>query len=72
MTIKKFLLLGSVLAGGAVLASKDRRDRLLRAARDFLDSARKQLEERRGPIDIGSGPGRDVGRATDAVPPPPP
>ena len=59
MTLKKFLVLGSALAGAAVLANKDRRERLLRSTRDFLEDARKRLEARAEPVDIGRGQGTE-------------
>ena len=65
MTLKKFLVLGSVLAGAAVLANRDRRERLLRSSRNLLENARKRLEARREPIDIGTGTGANVTTATD-------
>jgi len=70
MTFKKFLVLGSALAGAAVLANKDRRDKLLRSSKDLLDNARKKLEARRGPVDVGTGTGANVTTATDYPTPP--
>ena len=43
MTIKKLAVLGSVLAGAALLQNKERRERLMRSATDFLHTTRDRL-----------------------------
>ncbi len=41
--IRKLAALGTILAGAAYLQNKDRRDRLMSAAKDFLGGAREKL-----------------------------
>jgi hypothetical protein len=57
MTLTKFLVLGSAVAGVVILSNKNRRDRLLRSAKDFIDDARRKLEMRNQPVDVGTGTG---------------
>ena len=58
MTLTKFLVLGSAVTGVVLLANKERRDRVLTSAKDFIDNARRKLEVRSQPVDVGSGTGR--------------
>ena len=70
MTFKKCLVIGSALAGAALLANKERRNRLFQSSKDFIDNARKKLEAKRAPVDIGTGVGANVTTASDYPSPP--
>ena len=57
MTLKKFLVVGGALAGAAMLANKDRRNRLMQSTKDFIDNARRRIAVTREPVDLGTGTG---------------
>jgi len=57
MTLTKFLVLGSAVTGVVLLSNKERRDRLLTSAKDFIDHARRRIEVQSQPVDVGTGTG---------------
>jgi len=57
MTLTKFLVLGSAVTGVVLLSNKERRDRLLTSAKDFIDNARRRIEVQSQPVDVGTGTG---------------
>ena len=72
MTLTKFIVLGSIVGGAVVLSNKQRRDRLLASAKNFIDNARTRLESRNQPVDLGTGTGTaSVSTASDYPTPSP-
>ena len=64
MTLTKFLVLGSAVTGVVLLANKERRDRVLTSAKDFIDNARRKIEVQSQPVDLGSGTGTSTATPT--------